>query len=356
MSATTSSAAYTAHHLIAGLAQLAWRMTCQVMWRIPMLVLISLIVFVILRGIPVDPVNMLMPPGASTEDIARMSHQLGLDRPVIVQFLLWLQDAARGDFGTSIQTGTPVLAMVLEALPTTLQLLVYGFVIGLVFGLGSGLLSFRLRGTRYEHLIMAVNGIMTAIPDYLWAIILIVTVGVGLQWLPFIGAIDPGLQAPVVTGFSLIDSLLDGNLRAFVSVISHLTLPALTFGLCIATPIARVLHSSLTEVYHEDYIQAARLRGVGEGPLLMRHALRNAALPTVSLIGVQASVIIGGTLLIESIFGLPGIGALMLRALGAFDLQTIQALALTYAITVQVVNMFTEFAMHKLNPGLRSQS
>ncbi|MEQ7922202.1 ABC transporter permease [Xanthomonas sp. WHRI 1810A] len=354
MSTSPSSATHTTTFLIAGIAQVIGRVIVQAAWRLPMLVLISLIVFIILRGIPVDPVNMLMPPGASTEDIARMSHQLGLDRPVLVQFLYWLQDALRGDFGTSIQTGSPVLPMVLDALPTTLQLLACGFVAGLVLGLGSGLLSFRLRGTRHEKVIMALNGIMTAIPDYLWAIILIVTLGVGLQWLPFIGAIDPALQPPRVTGFSLIDSLIDGNLRALGSVLSHLALPTLTFGLCIATPIARILHSSLTEVYHEDYVNAARLRGIGENTLLMRHALRNAALPTVSLIGVQASVVIGGTILIESIFSLPGIGALMLRALGAFDIQTIQALALTYAITVQLVNMLTEFVMQQLNPALRS--
>ncbi len=356
MSATTSSATDIAAHLVSRPGRMIWLVLRQALWRLPMLVLISLIVFSILRGIPINPVNMLMPPGASAEDIARLSHQLGLDRPVIVQFLFWLLGAVHGDFGTSIQTGTPVLPMVLQALPTTLQLLAFGFVIGLTLGLGSGLLSFRLRGTRYEHAIMALNGIMIAIPDYLWAIILIVTVGVTLQWLPFVGAIDPGLQAPHVSGFSLIDSLLDGNFSAFASVISHLTLPALTLGLCIATPIARMMHSSLIEVYHEDYIHTARLRGIGESALLVRHALRNAALPTISLIGVQASVVIGGTLLIESIFGLPGIGAMMLRALGAYDLQTIQALALTYAVTVQVVNMLTEFALHQLNPRLRSQA
>lgn len=354
MNTTSTLEPHVALGLIARPARLIWLLLRQALWRAPMLVVISLVVFVILRGIPVDPLNMLVPPNATAADIAQLSHQLGLDRPVLVQYGYWLLAALHGDFGVSIQTGTAVTPMVLDALPATLQLLCAGFAIGVVTGVGSGLLSFHLRGTRLEPAIMTLNGIMIAIPDYLWAILLIIGLGVGLQWLPFVGPIDAALQVRKLTGFSLIDSLLSGNLAAFASVVSHLTLPALALGLCVATPIARMLHASLAEVYHEDYIQAARLRGVGERPLLLRHALRNAALPTISLIGVQASVIIGGTLLIETIFGLPGIGALMLRALGAFDLQTIQALAVVYAITVQVVNLVTSWALQRINPRLRS--
>lgn len=356
MNTTSATEPNIAMVLIARPARLIWLLLRQALWRMPILIIISLVVFVILRGIPVDPLNMLVPPNASPADIARLSHQLGLDRPVLVQYGYWLLAALHGDFGISIQTGTAVTPMILEALPTTLQLLGAGFAAGLVMGLGSGLLSFHLRGTRFEPAIMTLNGIMIAIPDYLWAIVLIISLGVGLQWLPFVGPIDAALQVRKLTGFTLLDSLLSGNAAAFASVVSHLALPALALGLCVATPIARMLHASLAEVYHEDYIHAARLRGVAEKPLLLRHALRNAALPTIALIGVQASVIIGGTLLIETIFGLPGIGALMLRALGAFDMQTIQALAVVYAITVQIVNLVISWALQRINPRLRSSS
>ncbi|MBE7375706.1 ABC transporter permease [Pseudomonas lopnurensis] len=352
MSATVQPLAIASGALIRA-ASLSWLALRQALWRIPMLLVITLVTFLILRGVPIDPVNMLMPPNASAQEIAELSHQLGLDRPVLVQYLMWLRGALSGDFGISIQTGQPVLPMVLQALPMTLQILFFGLLSGLAMGLGSGMLAFRARGSVLEPAIMSINGVMMAIPDYLWAIALIVTLGVGLQWLPFIGPIDPGLQVPNITGFLLLDCLLQGDLVAFGSALAHLFLPSLTLGLCIATPIARVLHSSLIEVYQEDYLQAARLRGLDENTLLVRHALRNAALPTISLIGVQASVVIGGTLLIETIFGLPGIGALMIRALGSFDLQTIQLLALTYAITVQLVNMLSDFTLRTLNPRLR---
>ncbi|MAK90985.1 MAG: ABC transporter permease [Oceanospirillaceae bacterium] len=332
-----------------------WLLARQILWRLPMLVLVSLIVFFILRAIPVDPVTMLLPPGATQQDIQALTAELGLDKNVVMQFLIWLKDAVQGDFGTSIQNGSSVGSMVAEALPMTIQLLFFGFIAGILLGLAIGLVTFSYRGTRVEKVILSINGIMMAIPDYLWAIILIVIFGVGLQWLPFLGPVGANISIEHITGFLTLDSLLTGNWEGLGSSLAHLVLPSLTLALVIATPIARMAYSSLTEVYREDYIHAARLRGVSSKRILMFHALRNASLPTVSLVGVQASVIIGGTLLIESIFGLPGIGSLMIKAMRSFDMQVIQAIALTYAVTVQLINMLTDIVLYQLNPRLRMQ-
>lgn len=342
--------------LIIRLTQQVWLLARQVLWRLPLLVMVSFIVFIILRAIPVDPVTMLLPPGASQQDIDALTAQLGLDRNILVQFLIWLKDAFTLDFGVSIQNGSAVSAMVADALPMTIQLLISGFAGGIALGMALGLLTFRYRGTRWEKILLAINGIMIAIPDYLWAIILIVVFGVGLQWLPFLGPVGADISIDDITGFMLLDSLLTANWSGFGSAFSHLILPSMTLALVVATPIARMAYSSLTEVYREDYIHAAQLRGLSRNRILLHHALRNASLPTVSLIGVQASVIIGGTLLIESIFGLPGIGNLMIKAMRSFDMQVIQALALTYAVTVQLVNMATDAVLYKLNPRLRIQS
>lgn len=354
MTAVTSSPAADVGMMPRLLAQI-WVVARQVLWRLPMLVLVSLIVFVILRAIPVDPVTMLLPPGATQEDIKALTAELGLDQNVIMQFLIWLKDAAHGNFGVSIQNGSDVSAMVMDALPTTIQLLFFGFIAGIFLGLAIGLFTFSYRGTRIEKIILSVNGIMMAIPDYLWAIILIVIFGVGLQWLPFLGPVGANISIEHITGFIILDSLLTANWQGLGSALSHLVLPSMTLALVIATPIARMAYSSLTEVYREDYIHAARLRGVSSRRILLFHALRNASLPTVSLVGVQASVIIGGTLLIESIFGLPGIGSLMIKAMRSFDMQVIQAIALSYAITVQVINMITDLVLYRLNPRLRMQ-
>lgn len=333
-----------------------WLVARQILWRIPMLVLVSLIVFIILRAVPVDPIAMLLPPGASQADVAALTAEYGLDRNLVVQFGLWLQNAVQLDFGLSIQNGLPVADLVLNALPTTLQLLILGFLVGIALGMWLGLMTFRVRGTWIEKPLLLLNGVLIAIPDYLWAIILIVVFGVTLQWLPFLGPVGANIQIEQITGFTLVDSLITANFSGFVSALSHSVLPALTLGLVVATPVARMVYSSLCEVYREDYIHAAQLRGLSKGRVLMGHALRNASLPTVSLIGVQASVIIGGTLLIEMIFGLPGIGSLMIQAMRSFDMQVIQALALTYALVVQLASFATDMALYQLNPRLRMKS
>lgn len=335
---------------------LFWLIGRQILWRVLMLIAISFIVFVILRAIPVDPVKMLLPPGANTADIANLTRNLGLDRPLFVQFIIWLKSALTLDFGASIQTAQPVTEMLAQSLPITLQLLFFALAIGIIMGLASGLLTFCVRGSLLESAFMFLNGTLIAIPDYLWAILLIVLFGVVLQWFPFIGAVGSDVQIEPISGFPILDALLRGNWSGFFSAVDHMILPSTALGICLATPIARIMYTSLVETYREEYITAARLRGIGEYHLLFGHALRNAALPTVSLIGIQGSVIIGSTLLVESIFGLPGIGNLMLTAMGGFDIQVIQAVALCYAISVQLINLMTDLLFYHLNPRLRTPS
>lgn len=354
MSLTTEKPPQKYSMLRTGLITQVWTILRQLLWRLSMLIGISLIVFLILRLIPVDPLTMLLPPGADQQDLSRLSAELGFDKPILIQFLIWLKNAMQLDFGLSLQSGLPVIDMLSEALPMTIQLLLFGLTCGIVLGLLSGLVTFYCRGSFLERPLLILNGIMLAIPDYIWAITLIICFGVTLQWLPFLGPLGANITVEHISGFLAIDSLLGQNWQGFFSVISHLVLPALTLGLCIATPIARMMYSSLTEVYKEDYIHAVRLRGLTEKKILISHALRNAALPTISLIGVQTSVILGGTLVIETIFGLPGIGNLMLKAMSSFDLLVIQALTLMYAIGIQLITASTDLMQRKLNPRLRS--
>lgn len=334
-------------------ARMLWRLLRPLLWRAPQLLLVTLAVFLVLRALPVDPLGMLLPATATPEDVAALSRAMGLDRPLLVQYGIWLTGALQGDLGQSIQRSLPVTQMVLQALPMTLELLALGMFAGLAIGAGSGLLAFRARGTWLERGIQLVNGLTMAVPDFLWGILLILGVGIGLQWLPFVGPMGAGISIERVTGFLLLDSLQAGDWAAAGSVLSHLALPALALGLGIATPVARILHASLHEAFGEDYIQAARLRGVPESTLLLRHALPNAALPTVSLVGVQASTVIGGTLLIESIYGLPGIGSQMLAAISSHDLPVIQALTVAYALAVQLANLLSELLLQEINPRLR---
>lgn len=339
----------------AGLAPLlgAWRLLYRLGTRVLMMLVVALIVFVVLRIMPVDPLGMLLPATATPADIAALTHSLGLDRPLPVQFLIWLGDVAHGDFGRSIQSGHEVGPLIVQALPITLQLIFCGLTLGIVSGLAGGLLAFRCLGTPAERLIDVGNSVAISVPEFLWAILMILGLGIGLHWLPFLGPIDAAITLPRITGFSLIDAILAGSPAAFGSVVAHLVMPTVALALGIAPPLLRMLRSSLIEVYNEDYIVAARLRGQSENRILLRHALRNAALPTLSMIGMQAGTVIGGTLLLETIYGFPGIGSLMVTAIASHDLPVIQGLALTYAVAVLAMNMLTDALLVLINPRLR---
>lgn len=356
MNANDTAARYSpgpAMQLLLGAGATLFRMAHRITARLLMMLVVALVVFVVLRILPVDPLGMLLPPTATAADIAALTHTLGLDRPLWEQFLIWLGKVVHGDFGVSIQSGRDVGQLILQALPTTLQLVGCGLTVGIVAGLASGLLAFRCLGRPLERALDVSASLAISVPDFLWAILMMLGLGIGLRWLPFLGPIDASITLPRVTGFLLIDALLAADWTAFGSVLAHLVMPSLALALGIAPPLMRILRSSLIEVYNEDYIVAARLRGVSENRILLHHALRNAALPTLSMIGMQAGAIIGGTLLLEKIFSLPGIGSLMVTAIANHDLPVIQGLALTYAAAVLATNMLTDALLVLVNPRLR---
>ena len=319
------------------------------------LLVVSMVLFIVLRLLPADPSAMLIPADATRADAQAIRVALGLDKPITEQYLIWFADLVRGNLGESIQARQPVLDLVLSALPITLELVFCGLVLGLVLGIGGGLASFYWRGGLFERGVEAISSLSQAIPEFLWGIILILAFGVAIPLFPFIGPIDPHLVVPRVTGFLLVDTLLSGNVDAFFDRVTHLILPSIALSMTKAPLIMRVLRSSLIEAYTEEYVAAARLRGISEARILFRHALRNASLPTVSLIGVQAGHMFGGTLLLEAIYSLPGIGGLMISALKALDLPLIQGLALAYCTAVLLLNSLVDASYLWLNPRLRKQ-
>jgi ABC-type dipeptide/oligopeptide/nickel transport system permease component len=319
---------------------------------LPTLLVVSVLTFVVLRLLPADPLAMSLPPNATQQEMAEMRRDMGLDRPIPVQYAIWISRALQGDFGRSIQFRRSVSDLILAALPTTLELVAMGLLLGILLGLAGGLLMFAWRGTVKEQLADVGSIVVLSIPEFLWAILLILGLGVGARLLPFIGRLDAEISVPRTTGFILLDTLLAGDAAAFRSALEHLALPAFSLALAITPLIMRVLRSSLFDTYAEDYITLARLRGLSEPRILLGHALKNAALPTVSLIGVQAGFMFGGTLLVEVIFTLPGIGNLMVQALHNQDLPLIQGIALVYCVIVLVLNTIVEVAYLGLNPKL----
>jgi peptide/nickel transport system permease protein len=246
-----------------------------------------------------------------------------------------------------------VLPLVAETLPGTIELTVAAMLVASVLGVAGGLILFALRGGATETVAETGTTLLMSVPEFLWALLFIFVFGVLLQALPFTGRLDPGLARPDITGFLLLDALLAGRLDVFGSALLHLILPAVALGLAFAPPIMRVLRSSLLDVYHEDYIRQARLRGVSETRVLLGHALKNAALPTLTLMGVQFGFLFGGSLLVELIYSYPGMGNLMVDAVRNADLPIIQCVGLTYCVVVLVINSVVDGLYQVLDPRLR---
>jgi peptide/nickel transport system permease protein len=331
------------------LAMLARRLLVAV----PILLVVSVLLFTALRVLPVDPAAMSMPPNATREEIETARRTMGLDRPLPVQYAIWLGNAVHGEFGTSIHLRRAVLPLVAQTLPATIELTVWAMVVAALLGLLGGLLLFALRDRALEPVAETATTLLMSIPEFLWALLFIFLFGVLLPVMPFTGRLDPGLPLPDITGFLTIDSILTLRLDILRSALVHLVLPALALGIAFAPPIMRVLRASLLDVYHEDYIRQARLRGISETRILLGHALKNASLPTLTLMGVQFGFLFGGSLLVEVIYSYPGMGNLMVDAVRNADLPIIQLVGLTYCVVVLLINSVVDGLYLTLNPRLR---
>ncbi|HXT09240.1 MAG TPA: ABC transporter permease [Roseiarcus sp.] len=314
---------------------------------------VATIVFVLLRIVPGDPIAMMISPGASPSEIAALRAHYGLDASLPVQFLVWLKDLARGDFGVSISLHRRVLGIMAERLPATLELAAAALAFAVLIGGGLAVIATLLSETRLAGVIDALNGLFLAVPDFIWAFALVLFFGVFLPVLPLSGRIDPSLDVHFVTPFYLLESLVRLNFVALIDVSRHMILPTLALGLPLAAMITRVLKESLREAMVQDYVLLARLKGMSRLRLVLQEALRNAIAPTLALTGVQFTFLIGGTVIVERIFSYPGIGNMAIDAVINRDLPLIQGLALVFGALFIVVNVIVDLLVVATNPRLR---
>jgi ABC-type dipeptide/oligopeptide/nickel transport system permease component len=320
---------------------------------VPTLIGVAIIVFVLLRVVPGDPIAMMMPPGASAADIDNLRRLYGLDQPILVQFLHWTADLLHGNLGTSISLRQNVVGLVLGRLPATLELVFAAMLIATLGGVLLAVAAVYWRGHWPEALVDGLSGLGQAIPDFLWALLFVLGLGVLLPILPISGRIDPENEFAFVTQFYLIESLLRGRFDIFRDLLAHLVLPAMALALPLMAVIARVLKNSLGEAMRQDYILLARIKGFSRLRIILREALRNALVPTVTLTGVQFTFLLGGTVLVERIFSYPGIGNMAIGAVIDRDLPLIQGLILTFAVLFIATNLLIDMSYALLNPRLR---
>jgi len=317
---------------------------------------VSLVVFVLMRVVPGDPVALMIPLGASEQDIARLRAFYGLDRSIIEQYGLWLLRAVQGEFGTSISLRQNVLALIAQRLPATLEL---GFTAISLAIISGGLLGVVSAACEHSSRWLAgaidsLTALVQAVPDFLWGLVFILLFGVVWMWLPISGRMDPLLQFQSDTGFLFFESLLRGRWDVTASLLEHMIAPALALALPVTAIITRVLKASMREALAADYVLLARLKGLSLTRVLLREALPNAVTPALQITGVQFAFLLGGTVLIERLFSYPGIGSLAINAVIARDLPLIQGIVLTFALLFILINLCVDGLTLTLNPRLRA--
>jgi ABC-type dipeptide/oligopeptide/nickel transport system permease component len=314
---------------------------------------VAVIVFFVIRVVPGNPIAMMLPPGATEEDIARLTAHYGLDKSIPQQFLIWCQGVLQGDFGTSITSRQPVLGLVLGRLPATLELSVMALVIAVLIGGTVALTGTRARGTRTEATIDVANGMALSVPDFLWGLLLILVFGVLMPVFHISGRVTPSLDLPFSTNFYLFESVLRLRFDLWADIVSHMFLPALALAIPLAAIIGQLLKQSLKETMHLDYVTLARTKGYGENHVITREALPNAILPTLTLVGVQFTFLIGGTVIIERLFSYEGLGNMAIDAVINRDLPLIQGIVILFAAIFTAVNLLVDLSYALLNPRLR---
>ncbi|HZZ59927.1 MAG TPA: ABC transporter permease, partial [Roseiarcus sp.] len=278
-------------------------MTSGLLRRIGMaaitLIGVAVVVFVLLRVVPGDPIAMMISPGASPADIAALRAHYGLDASLPTQFAVWAGHLLHGDFGTSISLHRGVLGLLAERLPATLELAVAALVFATLLGGAIAVFATLMGDTAVAPVVDAVNGLFLAVPDFIWAFLLVLVFGVFAPVLPLSGRIDPSLNVHFATPFYLIESLLRLRFSVLIDVARHMIMPTLALGLPLAAVITRVLKESLREAMVQDYVLLAQLKGMSKLRLVLQEALRNAVAPTLALTGVQFTFLIGGTVIVE---------------------------------------------------------
>ena len=327
------------------------RILHRALLAIPVALGVAVLAFFSLHLLPGDPVQiMLGDTNASLALVRSVQHELHLDRPLYVQLALFFGQLARGDLGTSIVQHRAVAAMIAEALPATIELTLAAAVIAVLIALPLGLASAIRPGSWVDRAVLSTSLLGASMPAFWFGLLLILFFAVDARALPTSGRIDASIGVPPVTGFLLVDSLLARNGAAFLSVIRHLIMPALTLGAVFAAVLARTVRSSMIDALGRRYITTARAKGISEAAVVAKHALRNALIPAITVAGLQIGELLGGNMIVETVFAWPGLGRLAVNSIFARDYVVVQAAVMLYAVTYVAANLAVDVAYTVLDP------
>ena len=307
----------------------------RVLAVVPVMLVVATVAFVLIHLAPGDPASIIAGPDAGADEIARFRHQLGLDEPLPVQLVRWYARLVRGDLGESIFLRRPVLQAIVERMEPTLLLTLTGTLVAVLIGVPAGVVSARYHNSAVDQGLMAAALVGLSIPNFLLGLLMILVFGVWLGWLPVAGYVP----------------LEDG----WLATLRSLAMPALALGLVQSALIARITRSSMLDVLREQYILAGRARGLAERVVVYKHALKNAIIPTLTVIGITFALLIGGAVVIETVFNIPGVGRLIVSAVLRRDYPVVQGVVLLIAVAYTMINLLIDLAYLVIDPRIRYQ-
>ena len=325
----------------------------RVIGTVPVILLISMLVFMLVQAAPGDPADLLLSDEADKEDVDEARKRWGLDQPIYVQYWKFLIAALQGDLGESFRYADPVLLLIAERLPATIELAVFSILIAVVVAIPLGVWAGAKPNSWTDNIGSIVGFFGISMPNFWFGIMLILVVSGVFHLLPSAGRETYGVPSDPITGFYILDSILHQNWKAAWDGVKYIILPATALGTNMMGIMMRVTRSSVLEVMHEDYVTTARAKGVKERIVLWHHAVRNALIPIVTVVGLELGTLLSGSIIVETVFSWPGGGSLLISAIAARDYPLITGTVLTYTFAFVVINFTIDIIYGFIDPRIR---
>jgi peptide/nickel transport system permease protein len=320
---------------------------------IPVLCLISLLVFLLIHAAPGDPTLFLLGEETNAAEVAKAKERWGLDQPLYIQYLKFLKSAATGDFGKSFKYAEPVTRVIKTRLPATIELAIFAIIIATLLAIPLGVWAGAKPNSWIDNIGTTFGLFGISMPSFWLAIMLILLLAGVLNLLPTSGRSTYGIAGPEETGFYILDSMLQNNWRAVWDALSHIFLPALALGVNMLGILMRVTRSSILEVMNEDYIQTARAKGLRENKVVWRHVTRNALIPVITVVGLELGTLLSGSIIVETVFAWPGSGSLLITGLNARDYPLVTGVVMTYTAAFVAINLIIDALYAIVDPRIR---
>ena len=331
-------------------------LTRRVIGTIPVIILISLLVFLLVHAAPGDPADLLLSDEADAQDVAEARARWGLDQPVYIQYLKFLWASLQGDLGMSFRYADPVLLLITERLPATIELAIVSIIIAVIFGVPLGVWA-GARPNSWADSFGSLFGFFgVSMPNFWLGIMLILVVAGYFNLLPSAGRDTYGIAGDPITGFYLLDSLLQRNWAAAGDAIKHIIMPGVALGINMMGILMRVTRSSVLEVMNEDYVTTARAKGLTERVVLWHHVVRNALIPIITVVGLELGTLLSGSIIVETVFSWPGSGALLISAITSRDYPLITGVVLMYTMAFVIINFTIDVLYAWIDPRIRFES